>query len=378
VNPTLRARCKRLEASGKGKKVGSAGVRTSTRQQRPDTARRGDGPVEVLPTDPNAHPPGRRTDLLLTALLTQDHLRQGLSRSPKPVVLDPAVELEEDPELGPGEVDHSDQVSDRVADLVLRLGLGEMFAPEQVRRTSLARPGVPGVEELPKHVPMLPGANEQRMDLAHAQSQAMNADVIRMRVEATLEERYTVLDRAYHEDPAAVSDILGDPRMPEPIKKALRDGGVRGRIHRQLLERADTVESELTSGEEGRERLLQDPDLPGGVKQQLADIPVRALREPELIAGVGKLFRDAILAKEDALVASTVQQSLLMVHAAMNNYGKQLVERIQRGMKVAFSTAIVHMLERALWIVGLAVTLVLFIPEVPLRARATPAAVAAD
>jgi hypothetical protein len=225
---------------------------------------------------------------------------------------------------------------------------------------------------------MLPGANEQRMDLAHAQSQAMNADVIRMRVEATLEERYAALDRAYHEDPAAVSDILGDPRMPEPIKKALRDGGVRGRIHRQLLERADTVESELKSGEEGRERLLQDPDLPAGVKQQLADIPVRALREPELIAGVGKLFRDAILAKEDALVASTVQQSLLMVHAAMNNYGKQLVERIQRGMKVAFSTAIVHMLERALWIVGLAVTLVLFIPEVPLRARATPAAVAAD
>jgi EmrB/QacA subfamily drug resistance transporter len=233
-------------------------------------------------------------------------------------------------------------------------------------------------EELPKHVPMLPGASEQRIDLAHAQSQAMNADVIRMRVEATLEERYAVLDRAYHEDNAAVSDILGDPRMPEQIKKALRDGGVRGRIHRQLLQRADTVESELKSGEEGRERLLQDPDLPAGVKQQLADIPVRALREPELIAGVGKLFRDAILAKEDALVASTTQQSLLMVHAAMTNYGKQLVERIQRGMKVAFSTAIVHMLERALWIVGLAVTLVLFIPEVPLRARATPAAVAAD
>ena len=233
-------------------------------------------------------------------------------------------------------------------------------------------------EELPKHVPMLPGVSEQRIDLAHAQSQAMNANVVRTRVEATLEERFAVLDRAYHEDGAAVSDILGDPRMPEQIKAALRDGGVRGRIHRQLLQRAATVETELKSGEEGRERLLQDPDLPAGVKQQLADIPVRALREPELIAGVGKLFRDAILAKEDALVASTVQQSLLTVHTAMTIYGKQLVERIQRGMKVAFSTAIVHMLERALWIVGLAVTLVLFIPEVPLRARATPAAVAAD
>ncbi|HKQ13032.1 MAG TPA: MDR family MFS transporter [Steroidobacteraceae bacterium] len=232
-------------------------------------------------------------------------------------------------------------------------------------------------EELPKHVPMLPGVSQQRIDLAHAQSQAMNADVVRLRVESTLEERFAVLERAYHEDPAAVAEIVGDPRMPEQIKKALRDGGVRSRVHAQLVHRAETVESELNAGEEGRERLLKDPELPAGVKQQLADIPLRALREPELIANVARLFREAILSKEDALVASTAQQSLLAVHAAMSIYGKQLVERIQRGMKVAFSTAIVQMLKRALWIVGLAVTLVLFIPEVPLRARAAPAAAAA-
>jgi EmrB/QacA subfamily drug resistance transporter len=232
-------------------------------------------------------------------------------------------------------------------------------------------------DELPKHVPMLPGMSEQRIDLAHAQSQAMNADMIRLRVNGTLDERFAVLERAYHEDADAVAEIIGDPRMPEQIKAALRDGGVRGRIHRQLLQRADTVESELKAGEEGRERLLQDPELPSGVKQQLADIPLRALREPELIAGVARLFRDAILAKEDALVATTVQQSLLTVRAAMSIYGKQLVERIQRGVKVAFATSIAHMLERALWIVGLAVLIVFFIPEVPLRSRATPAAAAA-
>ena len=233
-------------------------------------------------------------------------------------------------------------------------------------------------EELPKHVPLLPGMSEQRIDLAHAQSQAMNADMIRTRVDATLEERFVVLERAYHEDEAAVSEIIGDPRMPEQIKATLRDGGVRGRIHRQLVERVETIESELQSGEEGRERLLQDPELPAGLKQQLANIPVRALREPELVASVTKLFSDAILAKEDKLVAATVQQSLLTVHAAMSIYGKQLVERIQRGMKVAFATSIVHMLERALWIVGLAVAIVFFIPEVPLRTRAAPAAAAAD
>jgi hypothetical protein len=64
------------------------------------------------------------------------------------------------------------------------------------------------------------------------------------------------------------------------IKAALRDGGVRGRIHRELVHRVETIESELQSGEEGRQRLLQDPELPAGLKLQLADIPVRALREP--------------------------------------------------------------------------------------------------
>jgi hypothetical protein len=36
---------------------------------------------------------------------------------------------------------------------------------------------------------------------------------------------------------------------------------------------------------------------------------------------------------------------------------------------VAFAAAITHMLDRALWIVALAVLVVLFIPELPLRAK---------
>jgi hypothetical protein len=54
----------------------------------------------------------------------------------------------------------------------------------------------------------------------------------------------------------------------------------------------------------------------------------------------------------------------------MGVYATQLVERIHRGVKVAFATSIAHMLERALWIVALAVLITLFIPELPLRSRA--------
>lgn len=227
--------------------------------------------------------------------------------------------------------------------------------------------------ELPRHVPLLPGASEQRLDLAHAQSEVMNVAEIKQRVSRALDERYAIVERAYHEDPLALDEVVGDPRMPEQIRESLRNGGVRGQVHRQLVQRANAVEAELKRGEAGRDRLLQDPELPPGVKQQLANIPVRAFDDAEVMAGVADLFRDAILAKESALVATTVQQTLLAVRAALNVYADQLVERIQRGMKVAFAIAIVHMLERALWIVALAVVIVLFIPELPLRSRAQPA-----
>ena len=129
----------------------------------------------------------------------------------------------------------------------------------------------------------------------------------------------------------------------------------------------------MQQGEAGRDRLLQDPDLPIGVKQQIANIPVRAVRDPQLMTGISSLFRDAILAREDSLVAAGVQQSLQTVRASIPIYAAQLVERIQRGTKVAFATAIAHMLERAIWIVALAVIVVLFIPELPLRSRAASA-----
>jgi EmrB/QacA subfamily drug resistance transporter len=223
--------------------------------------------------------------------------------------------------------------------------------------------------ELPKHVPLLPGAARPHFDLAHAQSQAMDAAEIRASVERALAGRYQVIARAYEGDAAAIAEILGDPRMPEPIKASVRDGGVRGRVHRGLLERASHFEHQLRSGPEGRDRLMQDADLPATLRAQLANIPPRAFADPQLMAGVARLFREALLAKEDEIAAATVRRSLESVRAAMSGYATQLVERVQRGVKVAFATAIAQMLERAVWIVLAAAMIVLFIPELPLRTR---------
>ena len=232
--------------------------------------------------------------------------------------------------------------------------------------------------ELPKHVPQLPGAPTMQIDLAHAQSEAMNVDQIRERVNSVLNERYQVIERAYHEDPAAAEAVLSDSRLPEVIKTPLRNGGIRASTKDELMERTDALAAELKSGVEGRDRLLVDPTLSPKLKQQLANIPSRAWREPEVIDGVTALFRDSLLATEDALVAQRADRALARVRAGITTYAAKLVNDIHRGVKIAFAASISNMLERALWIVALALLVVLFVPELPLRSKTHADAAAAE
>jgi len=225
--------------------------------------------------------------------------------------------------------------------------------------------------ELPRHLPQLPGAQQHAVDLGASQRRAMNTDVVREEVRAALEARFAVIERAYHGDQAAIDEVLGDARLPEVVKAPLRDDGLRIRIHEQLEALADTVESELRKGEQGRDRLLRDPLLSESVREQLANVPARAFDDPAVADTVVRLFRGSIMAKEPAMVASATQETLERLHKALSAYGDQLVREIDRGTKEAFAVSIAQMMSRALWIVVLGVILILFIPEIPMRSAQT-------
>jgi EmrB/QacA subfamily drug resistance transporter len=232
--------------------------------------------------------------------------------------------------------------------------------------------------ELPRRLPVLPGATHHEIDLSVAQRQAMNHQVARSQVDAALEKRLEVLERAYRGDDEAVTDVMADSRLPDAVKELLRDGGLRARIHDQLEARADSVEMELRVGEEGRDRLLQDPLLAASVKEQLANIPSRALHDPEVVGTVVRLFRGSIMAKEDAMVDSAIVETLLMVRKEVGRYGQQLMSEIERGTKEAFATSIADMLTAVLWIIVAGVILIVFIPEIPMRSVQTKGPVTAE
>ena len=169
--------------------------------------------------------------------------------------------------------------------------------------------------ELPKHLPLLPGMQQQSIDLRRIQSQAMNPDAIRARVDAALAERYLVVERAYHGEPVAAQEVMADPRMLEHVKAPLRDGGIEARVHRELQQRADGIEAELQAGEEGRVRLLADASLPPKLRTHLAELPGRVLRDPESVTRVVALFRESIMAEEPARVAATTERTLQKIKA---------------------------------------------------------------
>jgi hypothetical protein len=222
--------------------------------------------------------------------------------------------------------------------------------------------------ELPKHLPLLPGMQQHSIDLSRAQSQAMDREMIRARVTATLAERYELVERAYRGEAAATREIMADPRMLEQIKAPLRDGGIEVRVYRELQQRADRLDAELRNGVAGRTRLVADPAFSVALRVQIADIPDRALREPEAVTRMVGLFRESIMAQQQARVAAVTQSTLSEIKVALERYAELLVARSHRGIKEAFAISISSMLARALWIVVLGVLIIFFIPEVPLRA----------
>jgi EmrB/QacA subfamily drug resistance transporter len=78
--------------------------------------------------------------------------------------------------------------------------------------------------ELPKQLPSLPGVSVGKIDMAEAQTQAMNPNRIHDRVAQAFDDQYTQFDHAWHGDPAAVEAVLANPAVPEGMKTKLRAG----------------------------------------------------------------------------------------------------------------------------------------------------------
>ena len=108
--------------------------------------------------------------------------------------------------------------------------------------------------ELPRHLPNIPGMADTKLDMGEAQSQAMNPNRIRERVDQAFDQQYAIFDRAYHGDAEAVQSVLANPAIPDAMKDRLRAGDTADSdktlkaIRQGLDHRAPILAAELERG----------------------------------------------------------------------------------------------------------------------------------
>ena len=222
--------------------------------------------------------------------------------------------------------------------------------------------------ELPKHIPQMPGVSApQKMDLSHAQQQAMDPNAIHTQIDKALDEQYAKLVLAFDGDQVAVDEILNNPTLPEQLKGLVRDGGVRAKTHATLLARADKVADGLKKGEAGRAALLEESSLPAALKDQIRAIPADDLKGAVKAAAVGQHFREIVMGDEKAEADKAVTNILALIKGALQKQGDKLADDVTKGVKEGFSLSITSLFSTALWIIAFAFLTTLFIPVLPLR-----------
>ena len=222
--------------------------------------------------------------------------------------------------------------------------------------------------ELPKHIPQMPGVSApQKMDLSHAQQQAMDPNAIHTQIDKALDEQYAKLVLAFDGDQVAVDEILNNPALPEQLKGLVRDGGVRAKTHATLLARADKVADGLKKGEAGRAALLEESGLPATLKDQIRAIPADDLKGAAKAAAVGEHFRQIVMGDEKAEADKAVTNILALIKGALQKQGDKLADDVTKGVKEGFSLSITSLFSTALWIIAFAFLTTLFIPVLPLR-----------
>jgi len=121
--------------------------------------------------------------------------------------------------------------------------------------------------------------------------------------------------------------------------RAMNPNNLRDEIDRAVGSQYELIERAYRGDAAAAADVMRNPQVPETIKQRLQSPPDEA----------------------------TIEQDLVRIKQALAAYAAQLAKKFERGIKEGFSSAIVSMLQGALWIVGLGLLVTLFVPVLPLR-----------
>ncbi|GGQ98793.1 MDR family MFS transporter [Deinococcus ruber] len=188
-------------------------------------------------------------------------------------------------------------------------------------------------------------------------------------VAAAVNAQYAQIEKAFRGDAAATAAILANPQTPAELKTSLQNGGLKAKVHVQLVNQAAALERALAGGEAGRQALLKT-NLPAALKTQLQAIPAAALATPQAAQATAKQASAALLAQEPQAVEAATTQALVQVKSALTTQAAKVARQVEDGTKQAFSHSVTAMFGTSIFIILIGFIITLFIPGLPLRQNA--------
>jgi MFS family permease len=123
--------------------------------------------------------------------------------------------------------------------------------------------------------------------------------------------------------------------------RAMSPNNLRDEIDHAVGTQYELIERAYRGDAAAAADVMRNPQVPEAIKQRLRSPPDEA----------------------------TINQDLARIKQALSAYAAQLATKFERAIKVGFSSAIVSMLQSALWIVGLGLLITLFVPVLALRSH---------
>jgi EmrB/QacA subfamily drug resistance transporter len=152
-----------------------------------------------------------------------------------------------------------------------------------------------------------------------------------------------------HELPRQLPDVPGMSSTKLDLGEAQAQAMHAESLHDRILHRAEDLYARLVRayhGDEGaREALLADDSLPDELKDDLRMSSVTGGTPPAVLYKLGA------------------------IHDKMLKQAEEVVPKVERGTKLAFSSSITGTFKTSLWIIALGVLATLLIPTVPLRTK---------
>lgn len=204
-------------------------------------------------------------------------------------------------------------------------------------------------------------SQEQKFDL----QSGSDAAAIEAKIKAAFDEQYSLVEKVFLEnDQEALTELKNNPAIPEDFKDKLGSSpsvAIHAAFDKQINEIETIVNNEDWDGL--KELLAANDKMPAFTKNLL----VKGVQNPASRAFTLKQFKNQMNTQADTIAATATTKALEAIKQEFDNQAISIVQKISRGLKEAFTSAVTKIYFYSLFVVALAWLITIFIPELELR-----------